>query len=62
MFFKIGKFEFELSAGLFVKLGKTQAWLERTKHTEWKPVVEFSRERKELELWFLRFYAVFDRA
>jgi hypothetical protein len=45
---------------MFFKLGRQQAWIERTKNTEWKPVVE--SEGGSLEVWFLRFHVILDRA
>lgn len=45
---------------MFFKFGRQQAWIETTKNTEWKPVVE--TKTGSLELWFLRFYVILDRA
>ncbi|HJV74073.1 MAG TPA: hypothetical protein VJ654_07630 [Noviherbaspirillum sp.] len=45
---------------MFFKVGKYQAWIEKTNHMEWMPHVE--RHNDSLMVWFLGFHMVYDKA
>ena len=45
---------------MFFKIGKYQAWIERTRHMDWKPHIE--RHNGAAMLWFLNLHVICDKA